>query len=151
MRFTPTPRNELSGGELWPDGIYDFEVIKAEEKISGPQSKKPGSPYTSLSIKIFNKKGEEKWVNDVLAEGAMWKVANFCDAVGLSEAYDKGELVPDMCKGRTGQCQIVTQKQDGYDPRNAVKKYVVEKEEATPASKTDGDDSEPVEDDDVPF
>jgi hypothetical protein len=82
----------------------------------------------------------------------MWKVANFCDATGLSQAYDSGELDAAMCKGRTGQCQIVTQKQEGYEPRNVVKKYVVEEkeEEKSPATKA-ADSNAPVEDDDVPF
>jgi hypothetical protein len=122
--FTPIPRNELKRSRLLPKGTYDFEVLKAERKTY-----KSGSQGIALKIGVFTENGGQQWVDDylVFADKALFKVADFCEAVGLTAHYDAGRLEAQDCVGRAGKCRVGIDEQDGYEPRNKIAGYVASK------------------------
>lgn len=124
MDFTPTPRSELKRNRLLPKGTYDFEIIKAESKTFNS-----GSRGIALKVGVFTESGAQMWVDDylVFVGKALFKVADFCDAVGLAAAYDAGQLDACDCVGKTGKCRVGIEEQDGYEPRNKITGYVVPK------------------------
>lgn len=121
MRFDPKTDEELSSGSVWPDGTYDFEVSNAEETTS-----KAGNDMVKLTIFIFNAAGARWTIFDYLVGSpkAVFKVKQFAEAVGLRDAYDRGELDAVDMIGKTGQCKVVTIKSDGFADKNGIGSYL---------------------------
>jgi hypothetical protein len=120
MQFEPKTEDELSVGMLLPDGVYDFEVVDAAERLS-----KKGNAMMVVNLMVYAQDGSTRYVRDYLMEAIAYKLRHFCAATGLLGAYNDGVLTSDMCAGRAGKVKIVTETQDGFAPRNAVKDYIV--------------------------
>lgn len=131
MQFEPKTEDELSAGLLLPDGVYDFEVIDAAEKVS-----KKGNPMMVVNLMVYAPDGSTRYVRDFLMEAIAYKLRHFCAATGLLGAYNDGVLTSDMCAGRPGKVKIVTESQDGFPPRNAVKDYIVAEAGSVPTRST---------------
>jgi len=126
MRFTPVTAIEAETGsnkfEPFKPGVYDFEIVKAEDAIS-----EAGNEQIHLEMNIFNSAGEKRYVHDYLVStpGVQYKVRHFCEAVGLLDQYENGSLDADMCEGVSGQCRIKIDPAKGqYAAKNAVQDYV---------------------------
>ena len=149
MKITPKDREELEKeaderkkemnrkGLLKP-GIYDGEVMRAEETTS---KKKPdgsgGNKMFKLKHRIFHDGGEIH-VYDYIVSTQLEKLCAFCDAVGLSEEYDAGDINSDDMEGRAFRAKIGIEdekpKDDGegnWPAKNKVKDYL-------PKSEKDG-------------
>lgn len=145
-------------------GIYDFEVINSEFKMSntGPyhDPSKPSNPMISLQLMIWDNNGKEFIIFDNLMGTAKmaWKTIHFCDSVGLKKEYDSGKLHENMCLGKRGKAIVTIQsnqkkKGGGYfKDKNSIEDYVMTDKGAL---KTDlsGKSPEPKDDfsDDIPF
>lgn len=108
-------------------GIYDFQVIFAESRIS-----KSGNSMIELKLKIYNNNGIEYIIIDYLlgTRNMGWKTKHFCDSVGLSEEYNKKEFNEILCLNKCGKANIIikkgNQKEDGtfYKDKNEIKDYI---------------------------
>jgi hypothetical protein len=132
MKFTPLSDEEAAAqsGDLWPPGTYDYEIREATEETS-----KAGNDMFKLEIWIFSKDGERKllWDYLVASEKATWKIHQFAASCGLTEQYKTGALMVAEIVGRTGMCDVVTQKAtDDFPAKNVIKGYVKAKD--APAS-----------------
>ncbi len=148
MRFTPKTEEEIQSMNLIDPGIYQYEVAAAKEKMS-----KSGNEMIELSLRIWDKNGQEKMVFDYLLEAMQFKLLHFTETTGLAENYKAGNLRADDCVGRAGNVEIIVQKGQVnpmggmYPDKNAVKDYLENK--ILSAKK---DDSPPfVDDDTIPF
>lgn len=120
MNFTPKTEDELNTFEVFPKGEYDFDVVKAADKISSN-----GNPMIEISISIYAQDGRKNNVFDYLLEIVAYKLKHFCEAVGLSKEYQAGTLTADMCLNRAGKCIIGIQPKKGeYAEKNIVKDYI---------------------------
>lgn len=143
MRFQSKTEEEIIRENLLPEGTYDFEVVKAEEKES-----KKGNPMLEINMKVFRADGDGFiFVRDWLMEAFPMKLIHFCREVGLESRYADGVLTAEECVGRTGRVQIVQKQQDGFDPQNSVKDYGPGKGVAAKAKAETQEDP----DDIVPF
>lgn len=131
-RFEPKDESELN--PLLPKGVYDFEVIKAEDK----QTKRTGADMIALTLRVWGPTGGTVLVNDwlVFMENCLYKVLHFCEATGKREQHDTGNLMAEDCMGATGQVKLDIQKSDEFGEQNTVKDYVMAKKESTPSGLT---------------
>ena len=120
MRFQPKTEHQIAEEGLMPDGIYDFEVIEAEEAQS-----KRGNDMIVIKLRVFDADGTARNMTDYLMEAMAFKLRHAAEVCGLLPDYEKGELYAGSFVGQTGKVKIGRDKPNGdYPPRNAVKDYV---------------------------
>jgi hypothetical protein len=124
MRFAPKSAEELAMESLLPEGIYPFEVLDAIDTLS-----KAGNEMLKLKLVVFGD-GSTPHVYDYLLEKLAYKLRHFAETTGLLAAYEAGELTAEMCLNKEGYCKLTVERQEGYEPRNTVKDYVVMKSQA---------------------
>jgi hypothetical protein len=125
MKFTPKTKEELQQAGLLPDGVYDFEVVKATDKIS-----KNGNDMLELQLKVWGNDGREVMVFDYLLEAMAFKLRHFAEETGLIGKYEAGELHDYDCLGKSGKVSLIVKASkisasgNTYPPKNAVKDYI---------------------------
>ena len=120
MRFVPKSSEEIALDSLLPEGVYPFEVLAAVDTLS-----KAGNEMLKLKLVVFGD-GDVTHVYDYLLEKLAYKLRHFAEATGLLTEYEAGELTADMCLNKEGYCKLAVERQEGYEPRNTVKDYVVQ-------------------------
>ena len=132
MEIKPKSREEIAREKLLKPGIYDFEVMRAEETTS-----RAGNAMIKLKVRVFHDGGEAH-IYDYLVSTQVEKLCAFCDAVGLSKEYDAGDVKSDDMEGRSGRAKIGIEdekpKEDGegnWPAKNKIKDYL-------PKSEKDG-------------
>jgi hypothetical protein len=118
--------DEIQSMNLVPEGQYNFEVVKATDKVS-----KQGNAMLELQLKIWDSSGKERIVFDYLVgiPAMVYKIKNFCQTTGLTEKYNMGSFSAHDCLNKRGTAYIVVQKGsmkiDGgfYPDKNSVKDY----------------------------
>lgn len=121
MKFQPKSEDEVNDFDLLKDGVYDFEVIKARDEISGA-----GNEMIALELDVFNMEGRKYRVFDYLVNILDYKIRHFCHAVGLVKEYETGSLTSYDCLSRGGRCIITTKKDASgqYRDKNVIRDYV---------------------------
>jgi hypothetical protein len=114
MRFEPKSQEDIARERCMPEGVYDFEVVDAQEKTS-----KSGNPMIEVSLKVFGPNGERSQKDWLMA----FKLRHFARAVGLAESYEAGRLEADMMIGKAGRLRMVQKPYNG-DIQNSVKDYI---------------------------
>jgi hypothetical protein len=158
MQFQPKTEEQIIAENLWPEGEYDFEIVKAEEKIS---KTKPdgsgGNPMIQLTVKIFSPEGKFRLVDDFLMEKMAFKLRHCADACRLLDKYNIGELRDTDFVGKAGRCEVVIQegqkKPDGgkYPDKNTIKDYIKRTDTAVAASVAAKAKDVAAVDDEIPF
>lgn len=146
MKFTPKSEKEISESRLIPDGEYPFEVSSADDKVS-----KAGNDMIELWLRVYLDNGKFVQIPDYLMEKMEFKLRHACDACGIIDKYESGELDASDFEGKSGYVKIGTQPANGDWPaKNTVKDYILKDgtEHSKPkASVEKKDDFE----DDIPF
>lgn len=144
MRFSPKSAEELENDVLLEEGIYDFQVALASNEIS-----QKGNEMLKLSLQIWDKEGRIHCIFDFLVEAMAYKLRHFCEATGLMQKYESGDLNPNDCINKRGKVEIIIKegniKNDGsrYRNSNAVKDYIVTSQNSNKEAL--------IEDCDIPF
>lgn len=122
--YTPKSDEELAREGLLSDGIYDFEINDAEDKLS-----KKNNPMAVFKLHIFDSNGNARSLTDYIAFGNSFgerKWRHAAVACGLLDVYDSGALTAFEFKGKCGKVQIKIQ--DGsvdYPlPKNVIVDYL---------------------------
>ncbi len=133
----PKSEEELDIFGLLEDGVYDFEVIKSEDKVSSS-----GNPMNKVTLKIWEKDGSVRIMSDYLVFSpvafCLRKIKHFCDAVGISDEYTSGKIRSDFM-GLAGKVELKIKPGDlipddklmgkphgsKYPDKNEVKDYIV--------------------------
>lgn len=117
----PLTKEQLEQGDLIPPGIYDFQVVDAQEKIS-----KSGAEMIALQLKIFMPDGRVRVIFDYLLEALEYKFGHFAEATGLLPKYQEGYLNAEDCFDKCGKCKIYIQKDKTgeYGDKSAVADYI---------------------------
>lgn len=144
LTYEPKTEEQLEREMLFEEGEYDFEITKAEERLS-----KSGNPMLELKLNVFDENGNKRIISDYLLTSSAWmefKLRHAAFACGLGEQYETGSLGEHDFNGRSGKCKIGIQKASGdYPAKNVVQDYIVS-ENAAPLNG-----SEPFIDDEIPF
>lgn len=117
MRITPKSQEEIDLEGLLEKGVYDFEVLKAEDKVS-----KKGNEMIHVKLKVFHEDGFQ-FVDDWLMEAMSYKLRHFCETANLLDRYESGELAAEDCIGRSGRVKIDIEPAGEYPAKNVVKDY----------------------------
>jgi hypothetical protein len=151
--FQPLSDEELDAINVIEEGIYDFEVVKAERKTS-----KSGNPMAAIQLRVWDTQSAVHFIYDYLVFSSVplniRKVKHFCDSVGLAEEYKKGELPEDL-EMRAGKVHIGIEEEKPnpsggmYPRKNKVVDYVMtDKDAVKPNLSVNADD---FDDKDLPF
>lgn len=122
MRFEPKTAQEIDESGLLDPGLYDFEVMEAEEKTSSK-----GNDMVALAIRVEDNDGRGFKILDwlVATEGGAYKVRHFAESVGLLAEYEKGDMPAGVMIGKTGRCKLGIKPAEGqYRAKNTVADYV---------------------------
>ena len=128
----PKSEQEIALEGLLPKGIYDADIIEAEDSIS-----KKGNPMLRLNVKVYNPSGGCILIYDYLMESVAHKLRHFAFSVGLGEGYENGVLDPVECIGKP--CKVIVNiddKDKAYPPKNVIRDYYVTESESGTAKKT---------------
>lgn len=132
MRFTPKTKDEIAMDGLFPEGIYPFAVMKAEDTVS----KASGAPMIKLQLTVYGDGERQMTVFDYLLESQVKKLSEFCEVTSLTANYEAGTLEADDCDGKQGWLKLKIDKGNGdFGPKNAVSFYCFEPKDAKPADK----------------
>ena len=148
--FEPMTEDEIKALNLIDPGVYDFEVIKAEQRTS-----KSGNPMIELVLKVRDMNDRERQITDYLVnmKSMMFKIKHFADSVGLQDKYAQGTFSERDCVGRSGKVEITIQKGQPnpnggmYADKSAVKDYIMTDKGAVKYDASTGE----MKDDDIPF
>lgn len=150
MRVTPKSDEEIEKEQekFRPlKGVFDFEVIEASEGIS-----KAGNDMIKLTLGVWRPDGSQLFVYDYLLDAMAFKVKHFCEAVGLTDRYEAGDLVAFDCKGKGGRVELKIEKDDKGNDKSVVKDYVKREISANGKQPPAGllDEGKPLNDE-IPF
>lgn len=148
MKFTAKTEDEIQKAMLWPKGEYTFEVLKAENAKSGPQSKNPGTDYIKLLLRLFDDGGGERFQNAILHPAMDAQLRHFCVETNQLDKYESGTLQPEDCEGKSGTLRLKVKDAEGnYPAKNEVADYGPAKKKAKQEPEAQPD----APPDDVPF
>lgn len=125
LTFIPKKEEELI--DLLAEGDGDFEVISAERTES-----KNGNPMIKMSLKVWDKNGEHKFIYDYLMltdkKYSLRRIRHFCYSCGLGELYECGKINASDCVGKAGKLKIGIQKDKNgqYCDKNIVTDYITD-------------------------
>lgn len=156
MKYTAKTDEEFAKEEaealkklLMADGVYDFEVIDAEEKTSSK-----GNDMIMLTLTVYDESGEGNKITDYLVPGSTYgnrKIRHAAVACGLTEQYETEKLAAEDFTGRAGKLRIKIQKgtKDYPKPKNTVDDYLAKDGSVVVKAKPKADKS--VDEDSIPF
>lgn len=121
MQFEPKSERQIQEERCVPEGVYDFEVIAAEDKRSSK-----GNDMIEVVLNIFKADGGSIQLTDYLigTPKMAWKLRHFCDSVGILDVYESGQLNAYHCRGVAGQVRVVQEDDVKYGVQNKVRDYV---------------------------
>lgn len=151
MRFSPKSDAEIEAeqAKFRPlKGIFDFEVIDASDEVS----KKSGNEMIKLKLCVYRPEGGESHVYDYLLEAMAFKFKHFCEAVGMLDRYEAGDINASDCINKCGKVELRLEKNDKGDDRSVVKDYIKRIAPAQGAQPPKGliGEGKPL-DDEIPF
>jgi hypothetical protein len=122
VRITPKSPEEIASMQVFPRGIYQFEVIEGCDKVS-----QAGNPMIELKVKVSDAHGASRVVTDYLLEKWPMKLRHAAEACGLLERYEAGELAGTDFVGKSGKLTLTIEKDKNkkFPDKNAVADYVV--------------------------
>lgn len=122
-QFNPMSEKEAKNAGLLSPGPGEFEIIKAEDKVS-----QNNNDYLNLFVKMWDKDGREGTAWDIImyTGGMSYRMRHLCYSCGMGAMYESGSVDPAQLVGRRGSCTISHKADDrsGRD-KNAVKDYLV--------------------------
>ena len=92
---------------------------------------KTGNEYIKLCLTVFDGRGGEVDVWDMLIPAIKHKFKHFLRHTGLNKNAKDGELVATDVLKLNGKCTISTKANDGYAPKNVVDDYLEDEVEET--------------------
>jgi hypothetical protein len=115
---SPKSPQEIAEQLLVEKGIYPGRVANARETRS--QSDRD---MLVVTIALMTSSGT---VIDRITEarGNGQRLGSFCEALGLLEAYEAGELHAADCIGRAARCVVAVIRSEKYGTRNEIAAYL---------------------------
>lgn len=153
MQFQPKTEKEIAEMNLWPVGVYNFEVIErvtlgGKNYATSDCTSKAGNDMILLVLNVFNDAGDCKVLMDYILESGAAKLRNVAVACNLLDKYENGQLFAADFIGKKGDLRlgIEIDKSGQYPNKNRVANYITEKTEKESSSAV-----HPALDDSIPF
>lgn len=125
MKVTPKSEKELQESHLLPAGEYPFQISAAEDTVS-----KSGNDMIKMTVRVFKPNGQFNLVTDYLLASMEFKIRHACEACGILDKYESGELCADDFIGKEGMLKLIVKVDDKgvYADQNSIKDYIVQKD-----------------------
>lgn len=143
-------QDEKGAGVFEPGGVYAFQVLEAEERVS-----QKGNPYINMKMVVYVDE-TERTLYDNLMPQLFDKMRDFCDVTGLAQGFADRNITALQCVGREGFIRM-TMKED-KNGRLQVQDYLAQRPgDASKPTKPDLPgkpqrvDTMQTEDSEVPF
>lgn len=123
MRVTPKTEQEITEENLLPDGIYDFQILSAEDYVS----QNSGKEMIKLAVRVYNEHGDAHCViYDYLMDAVAYKLRHCAEVCELLKEYESGYIPPEKMVNKCGRVKIYTQKDKNgqYPDKNAIRDYI---------------------------
>lgn len=146
FEFETYTDEQIGGMNLIPEGMYDFQVVKCEDKVS-----QSGNSMLKLQLKIWDNEGRERTVFDYLVSTAnwAWKVKHFFESIDAMNIYEQKKVDESSIRDRCGKLNLIINEQKKGDyagtKQNSVKDYLKSEHSLKTDTKNDPFN------DDVPF
>lgn len=144
MKFEPQTDEQIAASGLLANGIYDFEIPAAEDKVSSNNNE-----MIEIKLNIYDTDGSIRSIRDWIMPQMVKKFKHFHNACGMMDKYESGTLVAADIIGKTGKCIV---KQETYTNKdgleimsNKIVDYVKRENLDTKTGHKD------VDSDDIPF
>lgn len=133
MRFQPKTKEEIAADGLLQPGEYDFEIVSGEDTVS-----KAGNDMIKLRLNVYTESGGKVTMFDYLMPTVAFKLRHACEACGLEDEYESGNLEALDFEGKTGRCKVAVQKDKSgqYPDRNGIADYIAPVTVGSVAKKT---------------
>lgn len=123
MEFKPLSDDEAAAAEdrrPWPDGWYNAFVLSAIDSRS-----EKDRDMLRVLLRLEGRKGMRE-LTDFLHDAVPGRLKKFFIACGLEAQYTTGKVYgSDVPTGVALKVQLITERQRGFRPRNAVSSYAV--------------------------
>lgn len=124
MKHKVMTEEEVNEAGLLQPGIYDFEILNAEETKSSKED-----DMFALKLNVFDSAGEGRTILDWVLPSFAKKYKHLHDACGLMDLYQSGETKADDLVGKTGKLKLVvgkpyTDKNGNERVNNSVEDYI---------------------------
>jgi hypothetical protein len=120
MNFKPATEEEIKANKVWPNGVYPFLIVEAEEKLSA----RKGNPMIELRIVISKSDGSKRTIRDYLLPQREEKLMHAARACAVFEKYQSGSLEAGDFVGKSGSLKLGIERSKIYPPKNVVLDYV---------------------------
>ncbi len=104
MKHTPLSDEDIAKQGLLADGVYDFEITDAKEKISSK-----GNEMLEIKLNVFEHDGSSRSKMDWIMPQMAKKFKHFHNATGMMAKYESGTLEAIDVIGKKGKCMIKTE------------------------------------------
>lgn len=130
---------EIEESSLLPEGVYDFEVISAVEKLS-----KTGNEMVEIKVRVETERSYIITDFLVAIDSMAYKIKHFAESVGLLEEYKAGHMPAEQMVGSVGKAKVAIQAAKGeYKAKNVIRDYIPAKNGAVTRAPADLDDEIP--------
>lgn len=147
MKFEPQTDEQIASSGLLPNGVYDFEIAGAKDKISSK-----GNEMIEVNLAVYDPDGSIRKIRDWIMPQMAKKFKHFHNATGMMAKYESGSLVASDVVGKVGKCMVITKpytNKDGLEVfSNGIDDYV-KQENLAPGEKPAL--PKEVDDDSIPF
>jgi hypothetical protein len=105
VRFEPKSEEEIKADQrvVLERGEYDVEVVEAVPHVSS-QTQNESIKLTLVAVDSDGRKSFR--ITDYLTPAVSYKLRHFCEACGLMDEYERGELEYGDCRGQTLRAQL---------------------------------------------
>jgi hypothetical protein len=119
---------ELNQKDLLKEGIYDFEVGQAVDKVS-----KAGNEMIQLDLTVYDSNGKKYYIYDYILESFPKKFHHAVKACGLLKGNKELDLYATDFIGKCGKVQvgIEADKTGQFWDRNVILDYIVNADESS--------------------
>lgn len=133
--------------KCWPDGDYDAVLKGVADKIS----KSSGSDMQEWTIEVYHPDGRKQLISEYVTSASAFKIKQLAQALGLAAAFEAGTFQADDHEGADFMVSLITEKQEGYDDKNRIKKFLSPKAKPTAMAAALDAAGPQFKNDDIPF
>jgi len=124
--FNPLTEEEIQTASLLLEGIYQYEVVHSEDKIS-----QAGNEYTAITLKVWDGEGR---IHTIFTNMALVKLLkHFCDVNHMQDKYLSGNIPAYDFMAKRGGLVVIgiegekpNPKGGMYKAKNVVKDYILD-------------------------
>ena len=137
MKYTPYSEAELASMNVFPEGLYPFQVLEVQtiDKFGQPLIDKNGVDMAKIKLLIWAENKKRELFTYLSGDGLFaFKLRHYARTIGMIDAYEAGTFNINLTVGKRGVADIVikkgTTKADGsgevWPDRNDVKDFIHE-------------------------